>query len=200
MCNCFHVNMWSKHTGKTEIMVFVAKNDLRSDLRVYISFSRGSMPQYSRCVHQMCPCCAYVTCSPWLRHWSLLKGAANFLISVLNCQPWLKPKYGNRSEKKSRLSVFSALLTHECVCWGLVDKRGLNLCDVKAGYSALGLRRASLSQCACDSQTQTKTNAECMGQPCGLYAPGMSWQWCRWSVVVVLQWLNQLRTKLLQSH
>ena len=33
-----------------------------------------------------------------------------------------KRKYG--SEKKSRLSVFSALLTHECVCWGLVDKGG----------------------------------------------------------------------------
>ena len=28
-----------------------------------------------------------------------------------------KRKYG--TEKKSRLSVFSALLTHKCVCWGL---------------------------------------------------------------------------------
>ena len=27
-----------------------------------------------------------------------------------------KPKYGNGSEKNSHLSVFSALLTHECVC------------------------------------------------------------------------------------
>ena len=89
-----------------------------------------------------------------------------------------KLKYGNgsterkyRSEKSSRLSVFSAILTHECVCWGLVAKMGLNLCDVKAGSSALGLRQALLSQCACsDSQTQTKTNGECMGQPCGLYA------------------------------
>ena len=91
-----------------------------------------------------------------------------------------KPKYG--SEKKSRLSMFSAFLTHECVCWGLVDKRELNLCDVRAGSSALELQRVSLSQivqCACDSQTQTKTNGECMGQSCGLYAPGMSWQWCR---------------------
>jgi len=87
-----------------------------------------------------------------------------------------KRKYG--SEKKS-LSVFNALLTHKCVCWGLVDKRGLNLCDVKAGSSALGLRWTSLLQCACDSQTQTKTNGESMGQPCGLYAPVMSWQWCR---------------------
>ena len=193
---------WSEHTGKTEIMVFVAKNGLRSDLRVYISFSRGSVPQYSRCMHQMCPCCAHVTCSPWLRHWSLLKGVANFLISVLNCQPWLKPKYGNRSEKKSRLSVFSALLTHECVCWGLVDKRGLNPCDVKAGYLALGLRQASLSQivqCACDSQTQTKTNGECMGQPCGLYAPGMSWQWCRCECCLSSP-MAQPATKLLQSH
>ena len=47
-----------------------------------------------------------------------------------------KRKYG--SEKKSHLSVFSALLTQECVCWGLVDKRGLNFCNVKARYSALG--------------------------------------------------------------
>ena len=91
-----------------------------------------------------------------------------------------KPKYG--SEKKSRLSMFSAFLTHKCVCWGLVDKRELNLCDVRAGSLALGLRRPLLSQivqCACDSQTQTKTNGECMGQSCGLYAPGMSWQRCR---------------------
>ena len=29
-------------------------------------------------------------------------------------------------------------------------------------------------QRACDSQSQTKTNGECMSQPCGLYAPGMS--------------------------
>ena len=27
-----------------------------------------------------------------------------------------KPKYGNGSEKKSRLSVFCVLLTNECVC------------------------------------------------------------------------------------
>ena len=50
------------------------------------------------------------------------------------------------SYKKSRLSVFSAFLTHECVCWGLVDKRGLNLCDVRAGSSAVGLQQASLLQ------------------------------------------------------
>ena len=39
-----------------------------------------------------------------------------------------KPKYG--SEKKSFLSVFSALLSHEYVCWGLVAK---STCDVRAG-------------------------------------------------------------------
>ena len=112
-----------------------------------------------------------------------------------------KPKYG--SEKKSHLSVFSALLTHENVCWGLVDKRGLNLCDVRAGFLALGLRRASLSQivqCACDSQTQTKTNGECMSQPCGLYAPGMSWQWCRCECCHSSSPMAQPATKLLQRH
>ena len=112
-----------------------------------------------------------------------------------------KPKC--RSEKKSRLSVFSALLTHKYVCWGLVDKRGLNLCDVSAGSSALGLWRASLSQivqCACDSQTQTKTNGECMSQPCGLYAPGMSWQWCRCECHHSSSPMAQPATKLLQRH
>jgi len=41
-----------------------------------------------------------------------------------------KPKY--RSEKKSCLLVSSALLTHKCVCWGLVPKRWLNHWDVRA--------------------------------------------------------------------
>ena len=88
-----------------------------------------------------------------------------------------KRKYG--SEKKSRLSVFSAFLTHEYVCWGLVDKRGLNLCDVRAGSSALGLRRVSLLQivqCACDSQTQTKR----------VLGPTM-WDLCSWNVLIVMQ-------------
>ena len=88
----------------------------------------------------------------------------------------------------------------ECVCWGLVDKRGFNLCDVKAGFSALRLRRVSLSQCACDSQTQTTTNGECMGQPCGLYAPGMSWQWCRCECCHGCSPMAQPATKLLQRH
>jgi len=112
-----------------------------------------------------------------------------------------KLKYG--SEKKSRLSVFTALLTREYVCWGLVDQRGLNLCNVRAGSSALGLWRASLSQivqCACESQTQTKTSGECMGQPCGLYAPGMSWKWCRCECCYSCSPMAQPATKLLQRH
>jgi len=36
-----------------------------------------------------------------------------------------KPKYG--SEKKSHPSVSSALLTDNCVCWGLVAKGWFNL-------------------------------------------------------------------------
>ena len=113
-----------------------------------------------------------------------------------------KLKYG--SEKNSHLSVFSALLTHECVCWGFVDKRWLYPCNVKARSSALGLRRALLSQMCnagvCDSQTQTKTNGECMSQPCGLYAPGLSWQWCRWNCCHSSSPMAQPATKLLQRH
>ena len=46
-----------------------------------------------------------------------------------------KPKY--RSEKKSCLLVFIALVTHECVCWGLVAKRWLYPCNVRA-WSYIG--------------------------------------------------------------
>ena len=102
-----------------------------------------------------------------------------------------KRKYG--SEKKSLLSVFNALLTHKCVCWGLVDKRELNLCDVKAGSSALGLRWASLSQLMC--MWQPDPNQDRWANHVG--------SMLLWSldsdadasvVVVLLQWLNQLKT------
>ena len=59
-----------------------------------------------------------------------------------------KPKY--ESEKKNRSWVFSALLAHECVCWGLVTKRWLYPCDVRAGPWDLGVQRASLSTSQCD--------------------------------------------------
>ena len=46
---CAIAFMWT-HTGKTERMVFVAKNGLRSDLRVY-NFMTGAWPSSpSRCV------------------------------------------------------------------------------------------------------------------------------------------------------
>ena len=71
MCNCkFHATL-SKHAGKTEWMAFVAKNDLRSDFRVYY-FMAGACPRFpTRCLlrtHWVCPCCAHVTCSSWLHH------------------------------------------------------------------------------------------------------------------------------------
>jgi len=63
---------WSEHTGKTKTMVFVAKNILRSDVRVINIFMAGACSSFpSRCMlraHLMCPCCAHVTCSSWLRH------------------------------------------------------------------------------------------------------------------------------------
>jgi len=75
---------------------------------------------------------------------------------VENAEVW-KPKYGNkvlkrsmetevRSEKKSCLSVFSVLLSHGCVFWGLVTKRWLYPCNVRAGSYALGLQCVSPSQ------------------------------------------------------
>ena len=88
-----------------------------------------------------------------------------------------KPKY--RSEKKSRLSVFSAFLTHECVCWGLIDKRGLNLCDVRAGsWTAASI---AITNCAL-----------CMWKPDPnqdkrrVHEPTM-WALCSWNVLTVMQ-------------
>ena len=58
-----------------------------------------------------------------------------------------QPKYG--SKKKGCLSVFSALLTYDCVtvCWALVAKGWPYLCDLRARSWDLGLQRASLSRC-----------------------------------------------------
>ena len=56
-----------------------------------------------------------------------------------------KQKYG--IEKKSCLSVLSALLTHEFVCWGLVAKGLYILFIVRAGSWNLGMQRKSLSWC-----------------------------------------------------
>ena len=57
---------WRKHTGKTEGIVFVAKNSLTGDFRV------GACPRFpSRYVlrtQSMCPCCAHVTCSSGYIH------------------------------------------------------------------------------------------------------------------------------------
>ena len=102
-------------------------------------------------------------------------------------------------EEKPPISVYCIIDSWMC----LVDKRGPNLCDVRARSSALGLQQASLSQiveCACESQIQTKTNGECMGQPCGLYAPGMSWKWCRCECCHSCSPMAQPATKLLQRH
>ena len=116
-------------------------------------------------LHSACHCIG-ILISTLAGKWKMLKCGNQSTETEVR-----KPKYG--SEKKSRLSVFSAFLTNKCACWGLVDKRGLNLCDVRAGSSALGLRQASLTQIvqcsACESQTQTKANSECLGQPCGFY-------------------------------
>ena len=67
---------WSEHTGKTEWMVFKAKNGLRSNFRVNnwkkILLRDHAPRSPSRCVlrtHWVCPCCTHVTCSSWLHHW-----------------------------------------------------------------------------------------------------------------------------------
>jgi len=57
-------------------MVFVAKNGLRSDLRVYNSWrEHAPVPLADACTECACyvhalnvPCCAHVTCSSSLRH------------------------------------------------------------------------------------------------------------------------------------
>ena len=59
----------------------------------------------------------------------------------------METKVQKRSTKKSRLSVFSALLTLDCVCWGLVASGWLYPCNVRAGSWDLGLQWASLSWC-----------------------------------------------------
>ena len=69
-------------------------------------------------------------------------------------------------------------------------------CDVKAGSSALELRRASLSQivqCACESQTQTKTNSECANHVGSMFLECLDSDADVSVVIVRLQWLNQLQ-------
>ena len=62
---------WNKHRGKTERMVSVAKNSLRSDLRVKKKFTAKTCPsRHGRCVlhtHWMCPWCRY-THLTWIGH------------------------------------------------------------------------------------------------------------------------------------
>ena len=84
-----------------------------------------------------------------------------------------KTKYG--SEKRSCLLVFSALLTHEYVCWGLVDKTWLYPCNERARSEALGLHWGLLSQIM---HVTARPNQDkwWVGQPCGLYPPRFSWQ------------------------
>ena len=65
-----------------------------------------------------------------------------------------KPKYGR--EKKSCLSVFSALLIHNCVCWGLCSQgvplyAWVNPCNARARHWALGLDKRHYHE-ACDCQ------------------------------------------------
>ena len=83
------------------------------------------------------------------------------------------------------------------VCWGLVDKRGLNLCNVKAGSSTLWLqwvscRYRNVHVTARPKPRQTTVSAwanhvgsmllECLDSDTDASV-----------VVVLLQWLNQLQ-------
>ena len=90
----------------------------------------------------------------------------------------LKLKYGN--EKSSHLLVFSTLLTCDCVAM-------LRPCGLKGYYITvmweLDLRLQDCSQHRyhklCMLQLTQKQDKWWVGQPCGLYAPGFSWQWYR---------------------
>ena len=98
-------------------------------------------------------------CKPSRKHWS-----AQTKVQ--------KPNY--RSERKNHLSVFSALLTHKCV---------LRLCSQKVTQSLqcesrmLGSRTAvSVAYNLCMSQPDPTQDKRWVDK---VYAPGMSWQWCR---------------------
>ena len=88
-----------------------------------------------------------------------------------------KPKY--RSEKKSHLLVFSTLLSHNCVCWGLVAKGWLYPCDVRAGSWDLGL---SLSWCkwlpVSVARPKLRLTVE-WANHAGSMLLMLMWQWCR---------------------
>ena len=100
---------WNEHTGKTEIMVFVAKSDLRSDLRVYNSkfLMVGPCPgSTSRCVlrmHWMCPCCGHVTCSFWLWHWLASNTTLKFMTSTSQCLQMQTSEYVTKYQIWTRM-------------------------------------------------------------------------------------------------
>ena len=79
-----------------------------------------------------------------------------------------KYKYG--SEKKSRLLVSSALLTHYCVCWGLVANGCLPAIWEQdpefSGYSECLYHDAMVSKWPDPTQ-----DYRWVGQPCELYSP-----------------------------
>ena len=65
---------------------------------------------------------------------------------MLKCGNW-STETGACSEKKSCLSVSSALLTHNWVYWGLLAKGWLSPSDLRAESCGLGPQQASLSWC-----------------------------------------------------
>ena len=62
---------WNEHTGKGYLWPKMASDMISECQKVFMAGVCPSSP--SRCMlraHWMCPCCAHINCSSWLRHWS----------------------------------------------------------------------------------------------------------------------------------
>ena len=105
---------WSEHTGKSERMVFVAKNNLTKKISECKIFMAGACPSFlSRCVlrtHRLYPYCALVTCLSWLRH---CQGLVNVMPYPLVC---IHAQFPHTELIDVNIQVTNFLILHPADC------------------------------------------------------------------------------------
>ena len=62
---------WNEHTGKGYLWPKMASDMISECQKIFMAGVCPSSPsRYVLRRHWMCPCCAHINCSSWLRHWS----------------------------------------------------------------------------------------------------------------------------------
>ena len=121
------------------------------------------------------------------------------LLSGASGKRWSAETEVRKWEEKPPISVWCLIDSRMCVLRPCRQKGAQSLrCESRV----FGSRTvASVTIAMCMWQPEPNQDQRWVhGQPCGFYAPGMSWQWCRYDCCYSSSPMAQPATKLLQRH